>query len=67
MGIREEFEDALKALREAEAYATSLEPKPGERHDNESLKQWATARQLVAMLQAAVDRLARRLADPNGG
>jgi len=67
MDIRAEFEEALKALREAQAYASSLEPRQGERTDDESMRRWVAARQLVAMLEATVDRLARQLADPNGG
>jgi len=63
MGIRKEYEDALKALREAQAYASRLEPRPGDRTDDDSLKRWMTATQLVGMLQAAVDRLAHKLAD----
>lgn len=63
MDIRKEYDEALHALREAQAYADQLEPKPGKASNAEQNARWVSAKQLVEILQATVDQLARRLAD----
>jgi hypothetical protein len=63
MGIRKEYNDAVNALREAQAYASELEPRPGEHIGNDRMERWSAAKRLVDILQIAVDRLARALAD----
>lgn len=63
MDIRKEYDEALHALREAQAYADQLEPKPGKSSSAEQNVRWVSAKQLVEILQATVDRLARQLAD----
>lgn len=62
MDVRKEYEEALAALREAQSYADLLEPRPSEPQDEERGARWVVAKQLVSMLQATVDRLARKLA-----
>jgi hypothetical protein len=61
--MREEYDEAVEALEAAQRYANDLKPLPGENVSNDHMKQWVAARQLVDILQAEVNRLARALAD----
>ena len=63
MSVRQEYDDTITVLRAAQAYADELEPRIGERIDSDRMQRWSTARQLVQMLQASADRLARELAN----
>lgn len=61
--VRKEYDDAFRALQEAQAYANGLEPKLGERISNDRVERWMAAKHLVNILQATVDRLAHTLAE----
>ena len=56
------YNEAINALREAEAYADELEPKPGEQISKDRMERWGAAKQLVEILEDEVGRLARALA-----
>jgi hypothetical protein len=63
MPLHQEYAETIAVLRAAQAYADELEPRFGERVDSDRMRRWCSARQLVRMLQASADRLARELAN----